>query len=740
MTAEPKLTDRKTFCRLCTTHCGMVVSVDEEEQIVAINPDRSDPMSKGFACFKGLQAPEAQHADHRVMHPLKRRADGSFERIGLEQALDEIAAKLRSIVDRDGPEAIGGYRGTGSGMNASACFVLDGLLNPLGTHKIFSATTIDQSCKIIAMGRIGFWPPGPHPLRGSDAVLLLGTNPLVSLVFFEPQKMLQHLKSEIARGMKLLMIDPRKSETGRFADVLLQPLPGEDATILAGMIRQILERGWEDKAFIERHVAQIEELRQAVAPFTPAYVARRADIPVDRFLALTEIFATAKRGRAESGTGAGMGPHSNLVGHLVLALNVICGRFIREGERITNPGVLWPRMPRPCQVIPAGRSWEKGYQSRLGFGQIPVVVPELPTGILADEILQPGPGQIRGLFVHGGNPAVIVPDQLKIVRALRSLELLVTVEPFMTATARLSHYILPTVTQYERPDFPCWQGESLTYAVPYTRYTPAVAKPPRGSEVATDDYIFWSLCKRLGLQMTFLGQPIDMTHPPVTDDFLAIVARNAPVSFEEIKSQELGAVYEGELQFAEPGNPGPDDRFTVAPPDVCEDLGALAAEEVRRDVLTCNGGRATHRFAVRRHRDVWNSVGRELKGVKKRLPHNTARINPADLEGLGLRTGDAARISSEVASVDVIVEADESLRSGVVSMHHGFGTLPEDTDPRRDGACSNKLVSTEQRVQKINAMPCMTAFMVNIVKIEDEPAEAADREDCMPRNQYAEAD
>jgi anaerobic selenocysteine-containing dehydrogenase len=704
----------------------MVVTVDEQEQIVAIRPDREDPISKGFACYKGLQAPEAHHAEHRVLHPLKRRADGSFERIGLEQALDEIAAKVREIVDRDGPEAIAGYRGTGSGMNASGCFSLDGLLNPLGTPKIFSATTIDQSCKIIAMGRIGFWPPGPHPLRGSDAVLLIGTNPLVSLVFFEPQKMLQHLKGELARGMKLLMIDPRRSETGRFADILLQPLPGEDATILAGMIRYILERGWEDKEFIQRHVTQIEELRRAVEPFTPDYVARRADVPVDRFLALTETFAKAKRGRAESGTGAGMGPHSNLVGHLVLALNVICGRFIREGEKITNPGVLWPRMARPCQVIPGGRGWDKGYKSRIGYGQIPIVVPELPTGIMADEILQPGPGQVKGFFVHGGNPAVIVPDQLKMVRAFRSLELLVTVEPFMTATARVSHYVLPTVMQYERPDFPCWQVENLTYAVPYTRYTQAVAKPPPGSEVATDNYIFWSLCKRLGLQMSFLGQAIDMSHPPDTDDFLEIVARNAPVSFDEIKSKELGGVFEGEPQFAEPGNPGPDDRFTVAPPDVCEDLAELAAESVQRNVITCDGGRATHIFAVRRHRDMWNSIGRELKGIKRRLPHNTARINPADLSVLGMRTGDRARISSERASVDVIIEADDSLRSGVVSMHHGFGTLPEDTDPRRDGACSNKLVSTERNIQKINAMPCMTAFPVHVAKIEDSRVQAGE--------------
>jgi anaerobic selenocysteine-containing dehydrogenase len=107
----------------------MVVTVDEAEQIVAIRPDREDLITRGFVCYKGLQAPEAHRAEHRVLHPLKRRTDGTFERIGLEQALDEIAAKLRTVVDRDGPEAVGGYRGSGAGMNASACFLLDGLLH-----------------------------------------------------------------------------------------------------------------------------------------------------------------------------------------------------------------------------------------------------------------------------------------------------------------------------------------------------------------------------------------------------------------------------------------------------------------------------------------------------------------------------------------------------------------------------------------------------------------------------------
>lgn len=135
--------EKRSFCRICNTHCGMVLTLDDDERITAIRPDRDDPMSEGFACFKGLQAVEAHDPANRVHGPLKRMADGSFEPIGIEQALDEIADRLSAIIERDGPEAVGGYRGTGSGFNAVGCFIMDSLFEAIDTKKIFSASTID---------------------------------------------------------------------------------------------------------------------------------------------------------------------------------------------------------------------------------------------------------------------------------------------------------------------------------------------------------------------------------------------------------------------------------------------------------------------------------------------------------------------------------------------------------------------------------------------------------------------
>ena len=710
--------EKLSFCRICVGQCGMVVTVDEADRLVEVRADRDDPQSLGYACFKGLQAAEAHNTDRRILRPQKRQADGSFAAISLDQALDEIAAALRRIIDRDGPEAVAGFMGGGGVNTSSAAMLSRYFLHALGSNKMFSPATIDQSAKFVAANRVGIWTPGRIPFGAGDVFLLVGGNPLLSVATpgFDTRNPSKRLKEAKARGMKFIVIDPRRTETARFADVFLQPLPGEDPTVLAGVLRIILSEGWHDREFCAAHVGDLDRLRAAVEPFTPAYVAARADVSEAELRAVAETFACApKGGQATSCTGPDMAPHSNLSEHLIEVLNVVCGRYLRAGDRIGNPGVLQPRFPRKAQVIPAPRPWESGPQSRIGYGMIDG---EMCTGILSDEILTPGRGQVRALINHGGNPASSVPDQRKAVRALRSLELLVTMEPYWTATARLSHYILPPKLMYERPDLPLWMFEQLVFPEPYTRYTPAVAAPPPGSEVADDVTIFWELAKRLGITLKHGEVPFDMRTRPSVDDVLAIIARHSPVPFAEIQQAERGAVHEGEPQFVEPAEAGWQGRFTLAPDDIEAELHQVLAEANRPGHVVSNGKVYAYRMAVRRHRDLFNSTYRYVPTIQQRLAHNLAFLNPEEMAVLGVAPGDWLEVTSDAGAIEAIVEADPDLRRGVVAITHGFGGLPEETaDPEsygRQGVSTNLLISTDRMLEPINAMPRMSAIPVNL--------------------------
>lgn len=706
----------KSFCRFCTACCGVTLTLDDNERITSVVGDKDDLMTQGYACFKGLQAPAALYGEDRILEPLKRQPDGSFAPIDLETALDEIAAKLGETIERHGPAAIGGFRGGGAVLNAGAGDLLHYWLQTLGSPKSFSTTTIDQSAKIIAAGRLGVWEAGKVSLADSDIRLMWGVNPLVSLAtsYFDVSNPSKRMKEARARGMKLIVIDPRRTESAKYADIFLQPYPGEDPTIAAGLLRIILSEGWEDTEFCRDHVADLDRLRAAVEPFTPDYVALRAGISAQDLHRAASLFAReTSRGGASTGTGPSMAPHSNLSEHLIETLNVVCGRYLREGDKIANPGVFQARIPRRAQAVSPQRWWESGYKGRIGhYGTL---IGEMMTGTMADEILVPGEGQIRCFISHGSNLINTVPDRKKMVRALRSLDLLVSIEPYMNETARLSDYIIPTKLHYERADLSVYVHEQALLQKPYARYAHPVAPPPAGAKVIDDWYFFWSISKRLGMTFTVDGTAFDMSTPPTTDDILAVVGRNIPVPFEELKRAEMGRIFDEEPQIVGPADTETAGKFETMPADVATELAGIAAETFEPGVSISNGQRFTHRLISRRIRDVHNSTGRTIPAVRQRWPFNPAYMSPEELSAMGLQSGDRVTIHSDAGSIAAIVESDPTVRRGVISMCHGFGGDPDQPDYEREGSSTGELISTDRDLDPINAMPRMSAIPVNIV-------------------------
>ena len=410
-----------------------------------------------------------------------------------------------------------------------------------------------------------------------------------------------------------------------------------------------------------------------------------------------------------------MAPGGNLAEHLIECLNIVGGAYLREGDEIEHPGVIQARRALKAEVVPAPRGWERGYKSRIGgYGQF---AGEMPTGTLPDEILEPGPGRVRVLLSHGGNPAAAIPDIQKVERSFEALDLLMAIEPFPTLTTELADYVLPPTLQYERADLPSWLYESLVSPQPYTRYAPAVAKPPEGAEVRDDHYYLWAIAKRLGLSLRLFGEPLDMENAPTTDELLALTARDAAIPFEELRRYDRGVFLDHEQHFVQPGNPESPHRFTLTPDDV---LAELSEVEDRLSLSATGHGGFDYRIAVRRLRDANNSAGPELPSIKARLPFNPAFMNPEDMRAEGIGEGDPVEIASAHGAIRARAQADPSLRRSVISISHAFGRLPrEEGDYDSHGVSTNWLTSTRDGAREtINAMPWMTGFPISVRRVE----------------------
>ena len=717
------LREARAFCRICLGHCGMKLTVDDDTNtIVDIRGDKEHPLTAGYACFKGLQAKESHHGSARLLHPLKRNAEGGFDEIPLEQALDEIAAKVAQISAEHGPDSIGTYFGNGASFNSTSFSFQASFMDAIGSASRYSAYTIDQSCKTLSFERMGGWAGGDIQIEQCDVIMLIGTNPVLShqLLGFLASNPTRTLKEHRARGLKVITVDPRRTETSYYSDLAVQPYPGFDAAMLASLIRRILAEGWHDAEFCSRYVGDdsMQTLRAAVEPFEDGEVEKLAGLEPGDIRRVAEMFARdANQGRAYTGTGPSMAAHSNMTQHLVDLLNVVCGRFTRAGDTVLSVDMLNPSGPFYAEVIPPPRTSWLAAQSRIrGLGSI---AGERTTGTLPDEILTPGAGQIKCLISCGGNIASVMPDQEKMLKAYKSLELSVCVDPFLSNSARLSDYVIPPRLMYERADLPVSAYGFAFFPAPWAQYSPQVLDVPRGSEVTEEWHFFWALAERLGKTIEFEGVKLDMVNAPSLEELLALRAKHPLAPLETIKQYPSGKVFYEAQDRVQPPRPESTAKFDVIPDDVAAELAEIAAETRR----SANGHISsdqefTHVLSSRRMRNVYNTIGMFLPATRKRSPYNPAYLNPADLEQIGLQNGDLIQIASDHGQVVAIVEADSQLRPGVVSMAHGWGKLPnESADVARHGTSVNMLISTESNVEPINAMPRMSGIPINISKI-----------------------
>ena len=670
--------------------------------------DAQHPISGGYTCPKGRRAADLTHGPGRLTTSMRRTAGGRHEPIAVSRAVADIATRLRRIVDEHGPDAVALFCGTQQNFAALTPPSARAWFRGTGSRKLFSTMTIDQSAKWVVAERMGTYLGGRQRFADADVWLLIGTNPVVSgnggdgdgAVVQNPATTLRRARE---RGLTLIVVDPRRSETAALADIHLAPRPGTDAVLLAGLLHVILAEGLHDPDFCGRHAAGLPALREAVDRVTPEVVERVCDVPAEAARAAARAFGRGSRGMATSGTGLCMGPHSNIAEHLVAALNVVCGRYLREGEPADDRAVLTRHLPARAEVAAPARAYERGFGSRIGG--VRAIRGELPSGILADEILEPGPDRVRALIVSGGNPAAALPDRAKALRALRSLDLLVCIDPYMSDTARLADHVIAPTTMYERADHTAIMEPFFPRR--FAQFTSPAVIPPAG--VVDDWRFFFDLATASGQPFKFAGRILDPTSPPTSADLLAMMAERGRLPFEELVAADHGRLVGDSGTVVGPPTPeGAGRHLELLPDDVRAELDDAL------DPSSCTS-EFPLRLVVRRIREAVNSTGIRVPGL---VPGggNPARIHPDDLERLGVADGAQILLRSASGSVRATARADHTLAPGAVSMTHCFGGVDEDAA----GVNVNDLTGTLGGVQSINAMPTLSAVPIAIVPVGPE--------------------
>ena len=717
-----------SFCRICNNMCSIKVTV-EDGVATRVSGNRENPVYGGYTCVKGRSQTQYLSSPERLLHSLKRGAGGTFAPLPVSAAMDEIAGRLADIIAQHGPRSVAGFAGTMAlATYPTAMPMFFALLDGIGTPMRFDPNTLDKGGKQVAQSLLGTWGAPSQGFDRPAAILLLGINPLVTYTGFPAGSPHVWLTRVINDGCKLIVIDPRRTDVAKRATLHLQPRPGHDARILAAMIHVVLAENLGDREFTRRHVRNVEILRHAVAEFDPEFVAREADIASDELRLAARMYATASRGYAMAGTGPNMSGAGTLLEYLVLVLETLCGRWLREGEVLKQAPTL---LPGPLSLRAGARDprgWRLPETMRVrGLRQTRA---GMPLAALPDEILQPGDGQVRALISWGGNPAVAFPDQQKTVSALKSLDLLVSIDPWMSATARHAHYVIAPKMPLEAASMTSMLDSLALRATgyglgdAYGQYTPAVSRPPDGADVIEDWQFFYGLMVRMGYPVmvrpagaTKRVAPIAVDREPTTEELLEILARGSRVPLATVRSYPGGNLFPAGRPVVGPPSERENGRLDVGNPEM---MSALAA--VRTSILAHESdGRFEYRLLCRRHNHTYNTSC-NVDATNRGIPYNPAFMNPADIAHLGLAEGAAVRIRSSRSSIPAVLAADPDLRRGVVSMAFGYGPADEDNDVRQTGSSPSRLVPNDEIFDPYTGQPRMSNVPVSIEPLPDRQA------------------
>jgi anaerobic selenocysteine-containing dehydrogenase len=714
-----------SFCRICEALCGLQVTV-ENNQVKEVHPDKEHVATHGFSCPKGLKQARIYASPDRLQYPSKR-VGSSWVRLSWEQALEEIGAKVKQLHGEKGADSIAMYVGTAAGFGVLHPVFAQGFMTGLGSRSMYASATQDCSNKF-AVARQVYGFPFTQPFPDLDHVkclVIVGANPVISKWSFlqvpNPGRTLQQLRE---RGAKLVVVDPRKTETARLADEHLFIRPNTDPFFYLSFLNELEAQGGVNRARAESMAEGIDEVLALARAWPAERTAPVTQIPPERLKALVTLFRTSDGAALYSSTGVNMGTNGSIGFWLQECINLLSGNLDRRGGTLVGKGVMdFPAFGKKNGVLMSDDTSRIG-----GLGK---VNDAFAGGVLAEEILTPGDRQVRALFVTGGNPLITMANAGKLKKAFEDLELLVTLDLFRNETGSLAHYTLPCTSPLERPDlpfiFPLMLGLQRK---PYIQATRRLIEPE--GEQRDEATIYLQLCKAAGVGL--FGSQVAQK---MLEGMLAVNSALLPKGAQPSLPQELLL----SMLLRLTGQPGfehllehfphgklreahePEDfankrvltenrKVQLAPKplvDATKELDAAFTRE-RHDL-------ARLKLITKRAVQTHNSWTHNLEDFVHEQT-NYLYMHPDDAARAGLTDGAMADVTSDTATVRVPIRVLADLMPGTVALPHGWGhqhATGLSVASKTRGVNVNLLAASgPDRVEKLSGMSHLTGFNVTV--------------------------
>jgi len=686
-------------CPLCEATCGLRLEI-EDGRVTRIRGDDDDPFSRGFICPKGSTLGALHDDPDRLRRPLVRR-NGVHVEADWDAAFAEVDRLLTPILAAHGRDAVAIYLGNPNAHNFANTLSIRPLAKALGTKNVYTAATVDQMPKHVACGLVFGHPlaiPVPDIDR-TDLLLLLGANPLESNgSLATAPDWPGRLEAIGRRGGRIVVVDPRRTRTAEKADLHVPIRPGTDAALLAGIAHVLFAEELADAGALRPLVAGIEKIRSAVSSFAPERVALFTGVPAETVTALARELAAAPTAVVYGRIGTHTTAYGTLAAWLVDVLNVLTGNLDRPG------GAMFPhpahekhrRSPRPFRT---GR-WTSRVRG------LPEAMGELPVSTLADEIETPGDGQVRALVTIAGNPALTTPDAARLDALLAGLELLVCVDPYLNATTRHAHVILPPPSLLEKSHYDlAFTGLAVR---DFADFSPPVFERANGAPSE------FELLVRLAAIAAGFGPGVDphalatatlrtqverevaiedsLLHGREADEVVAELEASGRPPEEQLLDLMLRSGHRGDGFGARPNGLSldllerhphgidfgplcprlPDALATesglveLAPKQLIDDLGRLE----RALEAAASGGMV---LVGRRQLRTANSWTHNVPVLVRGKESCFAQIHPDDAARFGLVDGAMATVRSAAGAVEVPVQVTDVVMPGVVCIPYGWG-------------------------------------------------------------------